>query len=429
MDYQGFNTSSGAEGAILVGVVSDAEKYEDAESALSELEALCDTAGVKVLAALTQVRRSADPSTVIGSGKLRELYELCENLQAGLVIFDEELSPAQVVHLEKELPKEVRVIDRSVLILDIFANNAHTAEGMLQVEIAQLKYSVPRLTGRGKELSRLGGGIGTRGPGESKLETDKRHVKRRIAALEQKLEALAASRDLRRGARKAGGKKQVTIAGYTNAGKSTLLNTLTNADILARDQLFATLDPTTRKLVLPHKTEVLLTDTVGFIDRLPHHLIEAFASTLDEVAYADLLLVVLDASDPNLERQLSVTRNLVYELGKTRKVLSPKTIFVYNKCDKLSGELILAPQDRQNSVQISAVTGFGIGELLQRMEAVLREDLRLCTLRFALSEESSVDLLYRKASVIDARHDENGVTLHAYLEPALTGRFADHIIG
>ena len=313
---------------ILVSVMEKGADPHESEASFDELERLAETAGASVYARMTQEKESPDARTYIGSGKVRELSELCKNGGVDTVIFDSELSPSQIKNLEDEL-EDVRVIDRSMLILDIFALHATSGEGKLQVELAQLKYTVPRLTGHGTELSRLGGGIGTRGPGESKLETDRRHVKRRIDALEAELSELAKNRAVQRGGRDRSGIFKVAIAGYTNAGKSTLLNFLTDAGILAENKLFATLDPTTRRYALPSGEEILLTDTVGFIRNLPHHLIRAFRSTLDEVCFADAILVVIDASDPESDAQTAVTRRLIEELGAADK----PALFVYNKCD------------------------------------------------------------------------------------------------
>ena len=282
--------------AVLVTLCTDNSKQKEVETSLDELERLLDTAGGEAIARLIQNKDTPDVRTVIGSGKVEELKDLCEANDVKLVIFDIDLSPSQIRNLESELG-EVSVIDRSMLILDIFALHATTGEGKLQVELAQLKYTAPRLMGKGSEMSRLGGGIGTRGPGESKLESDRRHLQRRITALENELEVLDKNRRTMRASRDKSGITKIAIVGYTNAGKSTLLNKLTDAGILAEDKLFATLDPTTRKYELPGGETVLLTDTVGFIRNLPHHLVKAFKSTLDEAVYTDILMILIDASD------------------------------------------------------------------------------------------------------------------------------------
>ena len=288
--------------AILIGLNTPDTSLEETEKSLGELERLLETAGGVCFAKVVQNKEHPDVRTCIGIGKVAEVKQLCGAYGVELVVFDPELSPSQIRNLEELIGEDVRVIDRSMLILDIFALHAVTGEGKLQVELAQLKYTAPRLMGKGTELSRLGGGIGTRGPGESKLESDRRHMKRRIVALEEELRNLDRNRQTMRAARDRSGLKKIAIVGYTNAGKSTLLNQLTDAGILAEDKLFATLDPTTRKMELPDGTSVLLTDTVGFIRKLPHHLIHAFKSTLDEAVYADVLLIVVDASDPEIGR-------------------------------------------------------------------------------------------------------------------------------
>ena len=315
--------------AILVGLCLPEGDPEETEKSLDELERLLETAGGSCFAKVVQNKDHPDPRTCVGSGKVAEIRNLCARCGIDLVIFDTELSPAQIRNLEDGIGDEVRVIDRSMLILDIFALHAVTAEGRLQVELAQLKYTAPRLIGKGADLSRLGGGIGTRGPGESKLESDRRHMKRRIAALEAELEALERSRRTIRAARDRSGLSKVAIVGYTNAGKSTLLNRLTDAGILAEDKLFATLDPTTRKLELPDGTDVLLTDTVGFIRKLPTELIESFKSTLDEVREADLLLHVVDISHPRFEDQIAVVKQTLQEIGAGDKPV----YLVFNKID------------------------------------------------------------------------------------------------
>ena len=305
--------------AIIVGIAERGSDVEECERSLDELERLLDTAGGSVFARVMQVKETFDPRTCIGSGKVKEISELCRDNAIELIIFDFELTPAQIRNLENDIGNDVRVIDRSMLILDIFALHATSGEGKLQVELAQLKYSAPRLMGKGKDLSRLGGGIGTRGPGESKLESDRRHLKEKVVALERKLEEMEHNRSVMRAQRDRSGLLKVAIVGYTNAGKSTLLNALTGAGVLSEDKLFATLDPTTRKLELPGGETVLLTDTVGFIRKLPHHLIKAFKSTLDEVVYADILLIVSDITDSEVPEHLKVTEAVIDELGASGK--------------------------------------------------------------------------------------------------------------
>jgi len=318
---------------ILCAIHKQGEEDECMIS-LGELERLLDTAGGEAAAYMTQMRDTPDTKTMFGSGKIAELSDMCDSLEADIVVFDCELSPSQIREIENAVTRDVQVIDRSMLILDIFADHARTAEGRLQVELAQLRYTAPRLVGKGKELSRLGGaakntGIGSRGPGETKLEIDRRRIREKITSLEAELEKVEKNRQVMRSQRQKSGIRQCAIVGYTNAGKSTLLNALTGAGILAEDKLFATLDTTTKQYELPGGSKVLLTDTVGFIRNLPHHLIKAFRSTLEEVKYADILLVVVDASDPECIAQVQVTTELLSELGAGDK----PTLFAFNKCD------------------------------------------------------------------------------------------------
>ena len=344
-----------------------------AMASLGELELLCKTAGGEVVARFTQAKDKPDPATYIGSGKVTEIADFCRKTEITLVVFDCELSPSQIKNLEDGFGGDVRVIDRSMLILDIFALHATTGEGKLQVELAQLKYTAPRLIGKGLELSRQGGSgsIAARGPGESKLETDRRYIKRRITSLEQQIAVMEKNRETQRSQRMRSGIPMVTIAGYTNAGKSTLLNYLTGAGILAENKLFATLDPTTRRLKLPTGRQILITDTVGFIRNLPHQFIKAFRSTLDEVKYSDVTVVLMDASDRECTAQAKVTLELLQELKATDKPI----LYVFNKCDTPAvdeyGEKYLptAPEgvERENVLYISAKTGKGIPELLDRI--------------------------------------------------------------
>lgn len=409
--------------AALVSVVPKGADADFYEASLSELSRLCETAGAEVVATLVQQKESPDPSTYLGSGKLIELCELCKNNDVDTAVFDCELSPSQIKNVEDAIG--VSVIDRSMLILDIFALHATSAEGKLQVELAQLKYTVPRLIGKGNELSRLGGGIGTRGPGESKLETDRRHVKRRMDALEAEIRELASNRETQRAARDRSGIFKFAVAGYTNAGKSTLTNYLTGAGILAEDKLFATLDPTTRKYNLPSGTSVLLTDTVGFIRNLPHHLIKAFRSTLDEVAYADAILVVIDSSDPEARAQLDVTVGLIEELGAGAKPI----IYVMNKADKAQTAFIGTSSD--DTVFISAKTGDGVDALIDAMEGVVSK--RKKRLKFMFPHESLglLNSLYTNAavSVESVEYTESGAVVIAVCDEKTAGRLGGFVEG
>ena len=405
--------------AILVSLLRKGESQEAMERSLDELEGLLKTAGGECVAKLTQNKEAPDPRTMIGTGKAAELAYLCSVNDVSLVVFDCELSPSQIRNLETIMGDKVRVIDRSMLILDIFALHAVTGEGKLQVELAQLKYTAPRLMGRGAELSRLGGGIGTRGPGESQLETDRRHLHRRIHALEEQIAEMAKNRKTMRAARQRSDVVEVAIVGYTNAGKSTLLNKLTDAGILAEDKLFATLDPTTRKYTLPCGESVLLTDTVGFINKLPHHLVSAFHSTLEEATLADILLIIIDVSDPCYREQLKVTEDLLSELSAGDK---PK-LYVFNKCDRGFAELRemgrAAEDDR--FVYISATTGQGIDSLISKLEALVTDGKKRVTYFIPNSDGGALNTLYRVATVESVDYGADGITVLALADAKARG--------
>ena len=407
--------------AVLVSVVPKGADEREYEVSFDELARLADTAGAEVFARLTQQKENPDVRTYIGKGKVEELAKLCENNEVDVVVFDDELSPSQIKNLENDLGGDVRVIDRSMLILDIFALHAVSGEGKTQVELAQLKYTVPRLTGKGAEMSRLGGGIGTRGPGESKLETDRRHIKRRIAALEENIREMAKNRATQRVQRDRTGIFKIAIAGYTNAGKSTLLNYLTGAGILAEDKLFATLDPTTRKFTLPCGDDVLLTDTVGFIRRLPHQLVNAFRSTLDEVAFADALLVVIDASDPEADAQGDVSVKLIDELGASGKPV----VYVYNKCDKAADFIPRTPTEQ--SFLVSAKTGAGIDALVAKIEEIAKDGAKEYIFEIPHSELWAMSKLYENTSVKDVEYTEFGARVRAVADAKNAGVFAKYI--
>ena len=413
-----FNKEEIRSKAILVGIVTDGE-VEEAEISMKELERLLDTAGGEVFATVIQNKSTPDPRTLIGKGKVQEIAELCENNGVKLVIFDEELSPAQIRNLEDDIGNDVNVIDRSMLILDIFALHATSGEGKLQVELAQLKYTAPRLIGKGAELSRLGGGIGTRGPGESKLESDRRHIKRRIVALEEELEKLASTRRTMRAARDRSGLKKIAIVGYTNAGKSTLLNRLTDAGILAEDKLFATLDPTTRKFELPSGETVLLTDTVGFIRKLPHHLVNAFRSTLDEAACADMIMILADASDPEYLSQLECTEQTLEELGAGDK----PTLYVFNKCDKgtFDDPVIDRTKERDKVVHVSALTGKGCDKLAEMLVEMVNGGKSSVVFKIPNSEAGALNRLYKDAVVEEIDYGAEYVTVRATVDAKVRG--------
>lgn len=407
---------------ILAAVLLDGEDERAFESSLSELERLTDTAGGHVVGKLIQRLDVPSAASVIGSGKLSELADMCKALEADTVIFDRELSPSQIRNIDEALG-DVVVIDRTMLILDIFALHAVTGEGKLQVELAQLKYSAPRLCGRGVEMSRLGGGIGTRGPGESKLESDRRHIKRRIHALEESLDELDRTRRTMRAARDRSSRARIAVVGYTNAGKSTLLNRLTGAGVLVQDKLFATLDPTTRRFELPNGEEVLITDTVGFISNLPHQLVKAFKSTLDEAVYADILMIVCDASDPECNEKLEVTRNTLASLGAGDKPI----LLVYNKCDAVEGEKGFYDGDG-STVFISAKTGDGIDELSERLQKIVSEGRTREVFRIPSSGLSALNLLYKEAVVDSVEYDEFGARVEALVDARVKGILAEYIV-
>lgn len=409
--------------AIIVGIAERGSDVEECERSLDELERLLDTAGGSAFARVMQVKETFDPRTCIGSGKVKEISELCRDNAIELIIFDFELTPAQIRNLENDIGNDVRVIDRSMLILDIFALHATSGEGKLQVELAQLKYSAPRLMGKGKDLSRLGGGIGTRGPGESKLESDRRHLKEKVVALERKLEEMEHNRSVMRAQRDRSGLLKVAIVGYTNAGKSTLLNALTGAGVLSEDKLFATLDPTTRKLELPGGETVLLTDTVGFIRKLPHHLIKAFKSTLDEVVYADILLIVSDITDSEVPEHLKVTEAVIDELGASGKPV----IYAYNKCDLLKEHISLS--DNESTVVLSGITGEGIDRLLELIETAVFKFKRKYSLLIPYDEQSALSAIYNSYSVDGVEYTDEGISLTAVLDERGKGLYGKFITG
>lgn len=421
---------------LLIGMVADNSLADVCRVSLDELRALVETALEDEPLPprcfyLTQCKRSPESATYIGSGKVKEAADLCKGEEVSLVVCDDELTPSQIRNLENAFDPDgslsLRVIDRTMLILDIFAAHAVTGEGKLQVEIAQLKYTSPRLTGKGVSLSRQGGTsgvIGARGPGETKLETDKRHLASRIQSLKEELAVMTKERAVKRSKRLKSGIPSAAVVGYTNAGKSTLLNRLTDAGILAADKLFATLDPTVRKLTLPSGSEILLTDTVGFISRLPHGLIEAFRSTLDEVRYADLLLIVIDASDPQIEEKTRVTRELLSSLEAADK----PTVFVFNKCDALAEPLKLPTDPDTVYVCLSALTGEGTQELLEAIDDMLAKSKRRVTFLIPFDKTSAVNHLYKNAVVESVDYLASGTKVTAFVSQKEIGQFGEWIL-
>lgn len=399
-----FENKDEAELALLVSL--DTGDF-DCEASVDELEELAHTAGAKVFGKVIQSLDVPNSATFIGTGKLEEIADICEKNEISLLIFDSELSPIQQRNIEQTA--KVRTIDRTTLILDIFAARARSSEGKIQVELAQLRYALPRLTGHGVEMSRLGGGIGTRGPGETKLESDKRHIRRRIAALEEQLEAIEKRRSTARQRRKKDGVETVAIVGYTNAGKSTLMNTLTQAGVLAEDKLFATLDPTSRALTLPDGRKVMMVDTVGLIRRLPHKLVEAFKSTLEEAVNADVILNVCDASSPFADEHIQVTQSLLAELGCG----DIPVLKVLNKCDML--EAFHAPVSG-GSIMISAKTGEGLEALLNAVSQALPPTRHRFELLIPFSDGAQAAALRKQGQVEKEEYRADGLFMQVILD-------------
>lgn len=395
------------EKVILVGVSTD--DHDDTEKSLDELEELASTAGAVTVERVVQNLSQIHPVTYVGKGKLDEIKDLLWETEATGIICDDELSPIQLGNMEDAL--NTKIMDRTLIILDIFANRASTNEGKIQVELAQLKYRQSRLVGLGKSLSRLGGGIGTRGPGEKKLEMDRRLIKGRIAQLNRELKDVKRHREVTREQRSRNQVPVIAIVGYTNAGKSTLLNTLTGADVLEEDKLFATLDPTTRNLKLPSKQEVLLTDTVGFIRKLPHHLIEAFKSTLEEAKYADIILHVVDASNPQMDEQMYI----VYETLMNLEVKNKLVITAFNKQDKVDGEVILRDFKADHAVNISAKTGEGLENLQNVIEEVLREQKILIEQLYPYADAGKIQLIRKYGELLEEEYREEGIFAKGYV--------------
>lgn len=412
-----YENSQEPEVAVLVGI--DMGLY-NAQVSMDELEELARTAGAVVAAKIIQKRDKPDSATYVGSGRLEEIKAFTEANDVDLLIFDGELTPSQQRNIEDET--DIRVIDRTTLILDIFAARARSNEGKIQVELAQLKYSLPRLGGKGAEMSRLGGGIGTRGPGESKLESDRRHIHRRIQSLQEELVQIAKRRENLRARREKDGIETVAIVGYTNAGKSTLMNTLTNAGVLAENKLFATLDPTSRALTLPDGRTVMLIDTVGLVRRLPHQLVDAFRSTLEEAANATVILNLCDASDECCTEHLNVTMNLLAALGCADKPI----ISVLNKCDLCGGSFVLPAQGE--FVMISAKTSEGLGNLLAKIQLSLPPTRRKAELLIPYNEGSLVSYIREEGVLIKEDYRADGIYVKAVVDIQFLDKHKDLIV-
>lgn len=404
---EAFKVEKTEETVILVGV--SFREGDDTEDSMTELAELAETAGAKVVGRTVQSRENIHPGTYVGSGKLQEIRQMILDLQADGIICDDELSPAQLRNMEKEL--DCKVMDRTLVILDIFAARASTSEGKIQVELAQLRYRLSRLTGLGTSLSRLGGGIGTRGPGEKKLEMDRRLIKTRISQLKRELGEVRQHREITRGQRSQSHTKVAAIVGYTNAGKSTLLNFLTDANVLEEDKLFATLDPTTRNLKLDSGQEILLTDTVGFIRKLPHHLIEAFRSTLEEAKYADFIIHVVDVSNPQREKQM----HIVYETLKNLGVEGKKIITLFNKQDKLQQQEILKDFKADYTLKISAATGEGMEALKETLEKILRENKQFLEGVFSYDSAGQISIIRKYGELLEEEYREDGIYVRAFV--------------
>ncbi len=413
------NRHPAGEKAILAGLDAACFTKEEtaSETSLAELQALLETAGGECVGAVLQSRATPDPHSFVGQGKAEEICELVKQTGAKLVIFDNDLSPSQIRALE-ELT-HVSVLDRSALILDIFAQRAKTREGKLQVELAQYQYYLPRLTVWNETMGRLGGGIGTRGPGETQLETDKRHIRARVAKLRQELSEVRQVRSVQRRQRMKNNVPVVALVGYTNAGKSTILNTLTGADIPANNRLFDTLDTTTRQLTVSDTCQALLSDTVGFIAKLPHHLVEAFKATLEELEYADVLLHVIDSSDPEREAHMAVVERLIGELAKP----GVPVIRCYNKCDLLAEDDL--PREA-GSVCISAKTGQGVEALLKKIEQELGKGLHRQVFLLPYSMAGQLDTLHKTAKVLRTAYQADGIEVEAIVDEVLLGRLAQY---
>ena len=414
------------ERAATVGIITYDNPEDEVNASLDELERLLETAGGRAVIRLVQSKENPDVRTFLGSGKMKELAELCRGNDVTLVVCDSELSPSQIRNMEDILDsgdpeKPIRVIDRSMLILDIFALHATSAEGKLQVELAQLKYTAPRLIGKGIEMSRQGGGnIAMRGPGETKLESDRRHIRRRMQALEGEIAAIEQRRATQRKQRDRSGICRAAIVGYTNAGKSTLLNRLTDAGILAEDKLFATLDLTSRAIELPDGRSLTLVDTVGLIRRLPHHLVEAFKSTLEEAASADIILHVCDASDPEAREKAQTTLSLLSELGCGEIPV----ITVLNKCDKLDYELPPA----ENTVMISAKNGTGFDELLKAISDNLTDKVSRMEMLIPYDKSGLAAALHSHGKVLSEEYLENGIAVTALVDKLHKYEYEEFVI-
>ncbi len=415
MDY--YEIDNSPEKALLISV--DTGDF-DADASIEELTLLTESAGAQVIGSIIQRKSTPDGATYLGKGRLQEAELFCHNQEIDLIVCDGELTPSQIRNIENIT--NVRVVDRTQLILDIFALRAKTSEGKLQVELAQLKYAMPRLTGKGKELSRLGGGIGTRGPGETKLESDRRHIMRRMHALQEQLAEVEKRRGLLRKRREKEGVITVALVGYTNAGKSTLMNALTDAGVLAEDKLFATLDPTSRKLTLPNGQDVMLIDTVGFVSRLPHDLVKAFKSTLEEAAEADIVLNVCDASDIRCSEHIEITTNILRDLGCN----GDNIITVMNKCDKAENVFDLISVGK--TVMISALKGVNLDLLLKEIEKALAMQSITLNLLIPFNKGSELNQIRNTGKILSEEFTPDGTQISVVLPADWADKYKEYVI-
>jgi GTP-binding protein HflX len=402
--------------ALLLGMIN---QLSDDES-LAELKLLAETAGVEIVGEAVQRRNKIDPAYYVGRGKAEEVAMAVKSLGANVIICDDELSPVQIRNLENI--SRVQIIDRTMLILDIFAQRAKTSEGKIQVELAQLQYMMPRLTGKGIELSQEGGGIGTRGPGETKLETDRRHIHRRIHRLKQELKEIRKNRQVIIKSRRW---PVISLVGYTNSGKSTLMNALTGAHVVTGDRLFETLDTTTRSLLLPDGRKVLLSDTVGFIRKLPHHLVEAFKATLEEVKEADMLILVADGSSPVLDEEITTVNSVLTEMGADRKPI----IIAINKIDKSTGQSVfIRGYDKNNTIGISALKGINLDKLLKTICDVLPSTRRHAQLFIPYNDGQVLDEIHQNGLIYEVEYKDNGVKVKGSIDNAILRKFEEYVV-
>jgi len=412
-------TQAKKETSIIIGIDNG---KDDIEKSLDELALLAKTAGITVDARLTQRRDAPNNATYIGKGKIDELKDLIYLHNPNIVIFNEELSAAQLRNLSDKLD-DILVIDRTLLILDIFATSAKSSEGKIQVELAQLKYRLSHLSGMGKMLSRLGGGIGTRGPGETKLETDRRHIRGRINSLNAELKNISKTYNNMRKQRERSGVFLVALVGYTNAGKSSIMNLLANENLLAQDKLFATLDTTTRKMTLSSGKDILISDTVGFIEKLPYHLIEAFKTTLEELKYADILLHITDAADPARENHVSTVMQILNEIGCKDKPM----ILIYNKVDKEVEYPLLNHADAMHTLEFSAKTGYGKDKLLHTIDEIIKDQKHHIHVIIPYSEQAIINFIHQKADILSQNHDEDGTHFELMVDDEGKNKLAKYV--